>query len=345
MPKVTVKCANPNCKGKGFVEVYPYRLKTTKNFFCCPECQAEFNSKPKKPQIAVKCALEGCNNVKYVTETEFKSKKNFFCSKKHHDEFKKKQVVLVCDYCGKEYPVPLNRSKRKQKHNFCTKEHHDLFMQKRVKTKCAYCGDEIELIQSKYERAEKHYCCPEHQYLDKKTNKYEIFDDYAELIITSKTHGEVRIKINKEDVEKCKQLTWIANYNKRLKTWYIQNITFVNGVAKTTYIHRYIMDCPADKEIDHQNHRFDDCRRQNLKIVTREENVENRGVTCRSTTGILNVYPYGNKYQVGVTKNGVRHNVLGIETIDEAKEIAKGLRNELLTNNVLDRLDEDKNND
>ena len=121
MPKVTVKCANPNCKGKGFVEVYPYRLKTTKNFFCCPECQAEFNSKPKKPQIAVKCALEGCDKVKYVTETEFKSKKNFFCCKKHHDEFKKKQVMLVCDYCHEEYPVPLNRSKRNQKHNFCTK--------------------------------------------------------------------------------------------------------------------------------------------------------------------------------------------------------------------------------
>lgn len=341
MPKVTVKCANLNCKGKGFVEVYPYRLKTTKNFFCCPECQVEFNSKPKKPQIAVKCALEGCDKIKYVTETEFKKKKNFFCCKQHHDEFKKNRAVFVCDYCGREFEVPMNRALREQENHFCCKKHHDLFMQKRVKTHCAYCGAVIEMIQSKYERAEKHYCCPEHQYLDKKTNKYEIFDDYAELIITSKTHGEVRIKIDKEDVEKCQHLTWIANYNKRLKSWYIQNISFINGVAKTTYIHRYIMDCPADKEIDHQNHRFDDCRRQNLKIVTRAENIENRGVTRRSTTGVLNVYKYGKKYQVGVTKNGERHTRLGIDTIEEAAKIAKELRNTLMTNNILDRLDED----
>lgn len=90
MPKVKVKCSNPTCNGVGFVEVYPYRLKNTKNFFCCLECQAEFNSKPKKPQIAVKCDLEGCENIMYMTETEFKSSKTHFCCKAHHDEYKKK---------------------------------------------------------------------------------------------------------------------------------------------------------------------------------------------------------------------------------------------------------------
>lgn len=347
MPKVTVKCANPNCRGKGFVEVYPYRLKTTKNFFCCPECQSEFNSKPKKPQIAVKCALEGCDKVKYVTETEFKSKKNFFCCKKHHDEFKKKQVTLICDYCGDEYSVSYSRSIRKQEHNFCKVECHNEFMKNRITAICDYCGDEYETIPSKYNPNGRNFCCEEHRLLGIKTNRYEIFDDYAELIITSKTHGEIRVKIDKEDVEKCKQLTWIANHYKRYNSWYIQNNTWIDGVCKTTLLHRYIMDCPPDKEVDHQLHDWKDCRKKFLKIVTRQENLENLRLSPKNKSGYRGVCfrKDMNKWQAYYSRDNHKVHVGFFDTAELANEAVVKARNEVMTNNVLDRINKENNND
>ena len=343
---IEVKCSNPDCNKT--VKIYPYRLKETKNFFCSKECRTKFNSRPRKPQITVKCDLEGCENTITMTENEFKQSKHHFCSKKCHDEFKKNRVKVICAYeeCKQEFEIPKGRYVEGRDY-FCCVEHHNLFMSKKVKVKCDLqgCENEFELPPNKFKRSEKHYCCFEHFKLAQQSNEYEIFDDYAELIINSNKHGQIRIKIDLDDVEKVKQRNWTISYNQKLDSWYVQNITCKDAIYTTTLLHRYIMDCPKDMEVDHVLHDFRDCRKKYLKIVTREENVENRRVTKRSTTGILNVYPYGNKYQVGVTKNGVRHNVLGIDTIDEAKEIAKGLRNELMTNNVLDRLDEDKNND
>lgn len=350
MPKVTVKCANPNCKGKGFVEVYPYRLKTTKNFFCCPECQAEFNSKPKKPQIAVKCDLEGCENVMYMTETEFKSSKTHFCCKSHHDEYKKNRVTVTCAYegCKKKFEIPKGRY-IDGKDYFCCVEHHNLFMKNRIKVICDYegCGREFEMTPSDYNRSIKHYCCPEHWLLAIKTNRYEIFDDYAELIITSKTHGEIRVKIDIEDVEKCKQLTWVANHYKRYNSWYIQNNTWIDGVCKTTLLHRYIMDCPPDKEVDHQLHDWKDCRKKFLKIVTRQENLENLRLSPKNKSGYRGVCfrKDMNKWQAYYSRDNHKVHVGFFDTAELANEAVIKARNEVMTNNVLDRLDEDKNND
>lgn len=347
MPKIKVKCANPNCKGVGFKEVYPYRLKETKNFFCCPECQSEFNSKPNKPQIEVKCDLEGCENVMYMTETEFKSSKTHFCCKAHHDEYKKKRVKVTCALpsCGKEFELPLNRVLRKDKNHFCCKEHQNLFQKRRIVTKCDYegCGKEFEMTYSDYNRSQRHFCCPEHAKLGLKTNRYEFFDDYAELIITSKTYGEVRVKIDKEDVDRCKELTWIVSHNKRLNSWYIQNNTWTDGVCKTTALHRFIMNCPQGMEVDHQQHDFTDCRKQSLKIVTRRENLENLRLSPKNKSGYRGVCfrKDMNKWQAYYSKDNQKVHVGFFDTAELANEAVVKARNEVMTNNVLDRLDED----
>ena len=349
MPKIKVKCANPNCKGVGYVEVYPYRLKTTKNFYCCKECMAECYSQPVKEQITVKCDLEGCENIITMTQKEFDKSEKHFCCRQHHDEYKKKRVIITCalEGCNNTFELPLNRVQRGEKH-YCCKEHQNLSQMKRTFVTCDYegCRRTFEATPSDLAKGQKHYCCEEHRILAMKTNKYDIFENYAELVISSRLHGEVRVKIDKEDVEKCKQLTWIANYNQRLNRWYIQNITYKNGKGITTYLHRYVMDCPNDKEVDHIFHDAFDCRKQSLQIVTREENLENRKITKHNTTGYLNVSKdkATGKYYVVIRKNGKTYYGGRFNNIEEANLKAIEIRNSIMTNNILDRLKEDDNN-
>lgn len=349
MPKVKVKCANPNCKGVGYVEVYPYRLKTTKNFYCCKECMAECYSQPVKEQITVKCDLEGCENIITMTQKEFDKSEKHFCCRQHHDEYKKKRVTVTCalEGCNNTFELPLNRVQRGEKH-YCCKEHQNLSQKKRIIAKCDYekCGRQFEMTLSDYNRSNKHYCCFEHFKLAQQSNQYEYFTDYVELVINSDTHGEIRVKIDKEDVEKCKMLNWTANYNQRLDRWYIQNITYKKGKGKTTYLHRYIMDCPNDKEVDHIFHDAFDCRKQSLQIVTREENLENRKITKHNTTGYLNVSKdkATGKYYVVIRKNGKTYYGGRFDNIEEANLKAIEIRNSIMTNNILDRLKEDDNN-
>lgn len=42
-----------------------------------------------------------------------------------------------------------------------------------------------------------------------KGNKYVINDKYAEMIIESKIHGIIKVKIDEEDLEKCSKLVLV----------------------------------------------------------------------------------------------------------------------------------------
>lgn len=46
--------------------------------------------------------------------------------------------------------------------------------------------------------------------------------------------------------------------------------------GKKVYLHRFIMNAPSDKDVDHLNHCTLDCREENLKVTDKLEN-------CRRT--------------------------------------------------------------
>jgi hypothetical protein len=41
-------------------------------------------------------------------------------------------------------------------------------------------------------------------------NRYEIYDDYAEIVIDSPKYGIFKAKIDLEDLERCRQYRWGA---------------------------------------------------------------------------------------------------------------------------------------
>lgn len=106
----------------------------------------------------------------------------------------------------------------------------------------------------------------------KKYNDFIIKKDYAILIVKHKDK-ELEVLIDIDDVEKVKSLgAWQALYDKTLKnpSYYVMH-------RKNPYIrlHRFIMNCPKDKVIDHINHNTLDNRKQNLRVCTHFENQQN----------------------------------------------------------------------
>lgn len=91
------------------------------------------------------------------------------------------------------------------------------------------------------------------------------------------TNGHVAI-IDAEDFEKVAPFNWYAKKTGQDdgKVYAAQSQRDGREV-RTIYMHRFIMDCPDGKEVDHKNrHRLDN-RRVNLEIVTRQENIRRRG--------------------------------------------------------------------
>jgi hypothetical protein len=334
--KMKVKCANPDCQN--YIEIYPSRLKQSKNFYCCKECQIKMQSVPRKQHITVTCDYEGCDKTFEMTLVDYKKSKKHYCCNEHKNLDKVKRVKKTCANCGKEIEIIASRDKE-GKNYFCNKECHNNFMKKKIKTTCDYCGKTFELIPSKYNRSQKHYCSVECQRLAGNTNRYDLFEDYAELVIANNIYGEIRVKIDLEDVERCRKLTWGVAHNKRLNSWYIQNVSMIGGTLATIYLHRFIMNCLDGFEVDHVYHDYFDCRKSSLNIVTRGENTENLGLSKYNKSNYRGVCfnKQANKWQAYATKSGKKHHGGYFNTAEEANERAIELRNELMTNNVLDR--------
>lgn len=60
--------------------------------------------------------------------------------------------------------------------------------------------------------------------------------------------------------------------------------------SQTVYLHRFLMDCPAGKVVNHINHQRNDDRIENLEIVSPLENARLRTIRSRnSKTGYTNI--------------------------------------------------------
>lgn len=198
---------------------------------------------------------------------------------------------------------------------------------------CDYCGKEIINRHVYYLGLRKnHFCNREHFYLSRKNNEYVLYKDYAEIIITSKVYGKKRVKIDLEDVEKCKQYTWSLVYAK--DRFYVSN-----GLkTQRMNLHRYVMNCPVNMFIDHKNNDGLDNRKTNLQIVTRKENNENRKLAKNNKTGITGVrWNEGMKRYVVRIYIDKRAKDWYCKTLIEAEKLVKELRNKYYTNNLIDR--------
>jgi hypothetical protein len=78
-------------------------------------------------------------------------------------------------------------------------------------------------------------------------------------------------KVDDDDFKWLNQWTWYAKPS--AYTIYACRSNYNKGDPKTIRMHRLIMHCPDDKEIDHKDGDGLNNQKSNLEIVTKHENI------------------------------------------------------------------------
>jgi len=124
-------------------------------------------------------------------------------------------------------------------------------------------------------------------------NEYIPFEDYTILKIVSHKLGTFKLKIDNEDVDRCKLYRWnINNFNKKMKREYFYAISKDVGL-----LHRYILNISGrENVVDHINGDMLDNRKENLQRCSTQENAQKQQFRLTNKSGYTGViwYPYNN---------------------------------------------------
>lgn len=146
-------------------------------------------------------------------------------------------------------------------------------------------------------------------------NVFEINGDVTLIIAYKKNGGEVKAKIDTEDLEKVKAAgKFFAEWNKDYNSYLIQNISTnkVNKKAKPLKqgIQTIVMDVPATTPIQYINGDTLDNRKENLRIYDRNEKNKIERVD-KDTIAILLRDKYGNVRDKALISSSDKDLVLG----------------------------------
>lgn len=115
--------------------------------------------------------------------------------------------------------------------------------------------------------------------------------------------------IDDEDYEWINQWKWCVNscnYPSR----------YENG--KFITLHRFIMNPPANMQVDHVNGNRLDNRKANLRICSHSQNCVNRESTTPNTSGYRGVGKHKDKWRARIEVNGVKKHLGLFNTKEEA---------------------------
>lgn len=170
------------------------------------------------------------------------------------------------------------------------------------------------------------------------------------LTIESKTHGTHHVLLDDEDYDRVvAEGKWCIHKSYRREVFYVKRATPTgeNGKQKTIVLHRFIMDAPKGKVVDHINGDGRDNRKENLRICTSGENSRNRNVPPRGTVpyyGVTLAQPKHKKRfkaQIGLnikdkSRKMMRYYYTAEEAAMEYDKLAKEYHGEFATLNFPD---------
>lgn len=194
-------------------------------------------------------------------------------------------------------------------------------------TSCSICGEKTHSLFEEKPYCKKHWMqmwrhgdVLTETIFDK--NQYEEFDDYYEIWLKNQFFEVVaKTKIDKEDFEKVMQYKWYCHQYENLKQ-YCQG-TLEKGVKQR--LHHFILNLKHKelngKVIDHINGDSLDNRKSNLRIITQQENMQNR----HSIDGMIGIRMYSLKsgkirYSARITHNYQTISLGTFNSLEEAQE-------------------------
>lgn len=106
---------------------------------------------------------------------------------------------------------------------------------------------------------------------------------------------------DKEDLPLVQQYNWSMD-----RYGYVRGHLPGFGKAPAVKLHRLLLNAPDDMIVDHINGDPSDCRRENLRIATQQQNTQNAGLPSSSTTGYKGVCwdKKEGKYMAHIHPNG-----------------------------------------
>jgi hypothetical protein len=107
------------------------------------------------------------------------------------------------------------------------------------------------------------------------------------------------------------EFKWCYRAERNLNQGYAVRHGKVDGKDRLIYLHRLLMNPPKGYEVIFLNHDRLDCRRENLRVVTKEEARQHHRVRNDSATGIKGVRysPYDRTWSAYICRNGTYHNI------------------------------------
>ena len=151
------------------------------------------------------------------------------------------------------------------------------------------------------------------------SQKYEIENDIAYIYI--KDHGSIqKAMIDIEDVDKCK----------KVGIWSLTKDGYIINCKTGTYLHRYIMNCPDDLEVDHIYHNLLDNRKSQLRIATSSQQKMNTRRRKDNISGHRGVYFDNDRQKWAVhLKDGDKRVTKRFDLYDDAVEYCELKLNEI----------------
>lgn len=121
------------------------------------------------------------------------------------------------------------------------------------------------------------------------------------LSLKSKRYGVQTVLLDDEDFERVSSTWW--GIRRSGKNLYAHTTKIIGGKRIGTYMHRFIVDCPAGKVIDHKNGNGLDNQKHNLRVVSQSENCRNqRDRRANNRLGERLISPVKDGFRVAYTE-------------------------------------------
>lgn len=198
----------------------------------------------------ITCTCEGCGKEFERYPGDMKPGKQY-CTKSCYTA--SRQVQKVCRRCGKEFTIPRSRDEG-NRGTFCSKACKEAG----IIMACETCGQVFRALDHQVMRR---YCSRRCQYKAHGREPYEVKEG---VIAIPLTQGKVAL-IDKQDLPLAERHSWCA--------WRHRNTIYAQSVRG--FLHALIMQTPKGMVTDHINGNGLDNRRQNLRVVTNQENLNN----------------------------------------------------------------------